>query len=430
VFPRTKIPTKHVRSNEREQFKNTAKHWQIVGHGGEYEAFGATQGISGVGAEWLLVEDPYPSREKAESTAYRDQVNEWYDDDLRPRRESTLSTDQDLSSILIIHTRWHQNDLIGHVMSKAKEHEETDDYVWLNFPGIRMDGQSVDLEFAGQSQLQRRQILEAFDAKGIPVDYDHETLVDPREYGEALWPDRRGAGDYVAERKTNTRKFWSLDQGQPTPPGGAIFEREWFESDDPDTDLRRWDYLPGSGEYIWTMDPKHGSKEPESSEVVVQLWYRPEDQASAYFVAERRGRWSEPETEEHLLELADDPLWARADAKYIEPEGDGQAIIDNLQSDIPGLQAIDTDKVRRGKKARARSIARYVKSGQVLLPPTKVYDDAPSLVDQLIKFPGAEHDDRVDCFCYAADYLLRDRDDDTDGGSYLDQYPDARDALR
>lgn len=410
VFPETSIPTKHVASDERESWKNTAKHWQIVGHGGEYEAFGAGQGIAGVGAEYLLVEDPYPNREKAQSKSYREGINTWFEDDLRERR-------QDNARILVIHTRWHQNDLIGHVTRTAREVEQRENWVWLNFPGIRMEGGGVQIHFAGQSPDERRAILRALEVKGVPVDYEDETIVDPRDAGGALWPHRRSAGELIAVRETQPRAFWSLIQGEPTPPGGSIFERSWIE---------RWEQLPTTeGRWVWACDPKHGSSEPDSSEAVVQLWFQPRTEpANAYLVDEHRGIWSEPETEDEFLRLGEHPLWSRASTKLVEAEGDGRAIVANLSGEIPGLTLCLTPsgptsfKSTDSKEQRGRAVARFFQSGNVKLPPDKVHPEVDSLIEQFARFPGAERDDRVDAAVYAVDYLLRDHDDEDDEDIY------------
>ncbi|MFB6375405.1 MAG: hypothetical protein ABEN55_20330 [Bradymonadaceae bacterium] len=409
VFPEVQIPSKNVVSQSSENWRNTASHWQIVEHGGGYRAFGSGEGISGVGGKYLICEDPYPNRKKAESQSYRDEINNWWEDDFSERTDPMTTP-----RFLIISTRWHQNDIIGHVTTHAKETEEYPNWVRVNFPGIRVDD-GFEIECCGYTEDEERAIRKALqDRIDIPLE-------DPREIGEPLWPLVGGSDKYEAARNTRPIKFWSLLQGEPMPPGGSIVEEEWLKADS-----RRWESLPGTkGEWIWTCDPKHGSDDDESSEAVIQLWFNPKRKpGNIYLVDEHKGIWSEPETEDEFLKLAKDSLWARADTKLVEAEGDGRAIVENLHDEIPGLTLCLTSdgptnfSTQDSKEDRFRAVSRFWRSGNVKLP-TKDY--APwitSFISQHVRFGSADRDDRVDASTYAVDYFLREEYDEDEDDPY------------
>jgi len=392
-YQNVEIPDNRVASDEREQWRNTAKEWEIVTHGGSYEAYGAGQGISGAGGDFLLVEDPYPSREKAQSSTFRQKVNTWYTDDLYERREND-------AKILIIHTRWHQNDLAGFLERRSGEIPETDDWVVLKMPGLRLNDEPIAY---ATGDLDIREV-----AQKVGVDIE-----DPRSTGEALWPDKRDEDDFEADRQTNPRKFWSLGQQQPQPDGGAVFTEAQM-----DAESNIWDSLPGAvGEWLLVCDPKGGSKDPDSSQCVIQLWFQPDHSpANIYLVDQAKGIWSQSETEDKIRELTETAVWRLADQIAIEDKGDGPGIKGHIEDEIPGVYLIEP---WAGKEQRARDVQRFFRSGNVHRPRRDHRDWVSEWRAQMTTFPGAERDDQVDTTVYAVDQLLgkrgqTDQDDDSD----------------
>lgn len=418
VFPDVKIPEKRVASDEREEWINRAKEWEIVGHGGHYECFGAGQGISGAGGNFIIIEDPYPSREAAESDSYREGINEWYDDDVYERRE-------DDARILVIHTRWHQHDLSGHLQADSEDVDEKDDWFVYRMPGLKLDDDHTVMYGTGDLDAQ-----EVADDIGI-------TLDDPREIGEALWPYKRSRDDFIAAKKSNPRKFWSLIQQLPQPPGGEIFESEWFDN--------RWAKLPSpQGYWFATCDPKHGSKEPDSSRCVIQLHFVPDDEPGhVYIVDQVRGLWEQTDTEDVIRVLAGhDPdsdvadidnfpqmaqwrhaLWQRCEQWILEAEGDGPGIKSHLKGEISGVRLVDP---WASKKQRARDVTTFWRTSDVFIPADD--DDrfpwVSAFVSEHETFPGGDHDDQVDTAVYGVDHALGSRGEtdeaEDDEGSFYD----------
>lgn len=77
--------------------------------GGEYFAVGAGVGIAGFRADLGIIDDPFGSREDAESRRVRDSRWDWYIDDFSSRQKPGAKR-------VIMHTRWHDNDLAGRIM--------------------------------------------------------------------------------------------------------------------------------------------------------------------------------------------------------------------------------------------------------------------------------------------------------------------------
>ena len=105
-----------VRSREyQEIFKCTltgdnaaVDDWSLT-NGSTFMAGGILSGIMGNRADLLILDDPIKGREEADSKVIRDKVWEAYKSDLRTRLKPG-------GSIVLIMTRWHEDDLAGRIL--------------------------------------------------------------------------------------------------------------------------------------------------------------------------------------------------------------------------------------------------------------------------------------------------------------------------
>jgi hypothetical protein len=85
-----------------------ADEWETRSGGG-VKAVGVGAGITGFGADLIIIDDPVKNRAEAESKNQRDNVWEWFTDDLTTRLEPN-------GSVILIQTRWHEDDLAGRLL--------------------------------------------------------------------------------------------------------------------------------------------------------------------------------------------------------------------------------------------------------------------------------------------------------------------------
>lgn len=83
--------------------------------------------LTGRGYHVIVVDDPHKSRQEAESATVRKRVIDGFTDDIATRLEPTGT------SIIVVHTRWHVSDLIGH-LTKERGWE------YVNLPAVDDDG--------------------------------------------------------------------------------------------------------------------------------------------------------------------------------------------------------------------------------------------------------------------------------------------------
>ena len=325
---------------------NRQNQWGSV-HGGGLYAVGVGSGVTGFGADLIIIDDPVKSRAEAESPTYRQRVLDWYQNDLYTRLHPG-------AAIVLIMTRWHSLDLAGQLLEEAKNGGEPWEVVSL--PAIAEENDTLG-----------------------------------RQPGEALWLDRYGTQDFDRIKKAiGSYAFSALYQQRPSPRDGGFFRHEWFAIVDPQPRnglaCRGWDTAatPGSGDYT------AGVKIVRDGEryVVTDAW---RGQVSP---AERRSRQrliAELDGFETIQHLAQDP---------------GSAGVDQVEHDVRNLAGfpVMTHKPTGSKEVRAMPFAAACEAGLVEIERGAWNRD---FIDELCSFPTGRNDDQVDAAADAFNYLSR-----------------------
>lgn len=191
IFSRTRLNNTNVRMTSGNWLRNSDI-FEIVDKGGSYRSAGVGGGITGMGGQWLICDDPFKARAEADSPVYRQRIWEWYTSTFYTRQE------QD-ARILIIMTRWHTDDLAGRLIAKAAEDPTADQWDVIQLPAI-----------AGQS----------------PAPYD------PRSPGEALWPGKYPLKKLLQMKASIDDYEWAaLYDQDPQAAGGVEWPAEYFGAD-------------------------------------------------------------------------------------------------------------------------------------------------------------------------------------------------------
>ncbi|MBP7377490.1 MAG: terminase family protein [Pyrinomonadaceae bacterium] len=102
---------------------NTASEWETRG-GGVVRSVGVGGGIAGFGAGLVVIDDPVRNRADAESEVFRSRVWDWFNDDIYTRLEPD-------AAIILIQTRWHEDDLAGRLLKEMEDGGEKREVVSL-----------------------------------------------------------------------------------------------------------------------------------------------------------------------------------------------------------------------------------------------------------------------------------------------------------
>ena len=108
--------------------------WETTAGGG-MRAVGVGAGITGQGGGLVIIDDPVKCREEANSPTYRERVWDWYREDLYTRLEPD-------GAIVLIQTRWHEDDLAGRILAS----EQAGAWTVVNLPAEAEAGDPLGRE--------------------------------------------------------------------------------------------------------------------------------------------------------------------------------------------------------------------------------------------------------------------------------------------
>lgn len=342
--------------------------WGPSGHIGSIWTAGIGKGTGKPGHR-LYIDDPIKGREEAESAAFRRQVHNWWDSVLSTREEPN-------NTVVVVHTRWHEADLIGYLLSKNLELEK--------------EGLEQECERWHVISLPI-QAVPANDIKPLPSTVTREP--DTRQPGEALDPGRFDE-KWIRRKKANTpeREWESVYQQRPSAGKGTVFflDRMKFygcpqwpgqEGDPllPDRFIRK----------ILSVDCTFDDT-PGSDMVAMGLWGQNE-----------HGAW--------LLDLVNERLdfpatTSMIESMYIrhkftellvEKKANGAAVIKSLTTKAQGYSVIAGGIGDMGsKESRANAASVEFNNGRVFFPRSAPWTN--TVVQQHVKFPADTYDDIVD----------------------------------
>ena len=324
--------------------RSGAIRWQLEGkdnNRASYIAAGVGGGITGEGADLLIIDDPFKNREEAESPVIREKVWSWY----RTVARTRLQPD---AAVILIMTRWHCDDLAGKLLKQAEENPEADQWEVLH--------------------------LEAID-----------------ENDNALWPGQYPIEELIKIRASiGSQDFTALYQGSPTEAKGNVFKRHW------------WKYYkarPKFNRLIQVWDTAFKENE-ENDYSVCALWGETDD--GYYLVDVWREKVEFPELKRAVRAAYES---AHPDMVIVEDKASGQSIIQELKRGEPGQPKIPImpQKADTSKLARAKSVTPLIESGWVWLPEYAPW--LHDFVEEHSAFPTGSHDDQVDTTSMALGYL-------------------------
>lgn len=327
--------------------------WEVLGHTGICRATSIMGAVPGKGADLLIIDDPIKNMSEVAKVEERDKLYEHYLSNFNARLH-------DNASVVIILTRWHDDDLAGRILQETEKLKQMGepyrDWEIFSFPAV----------------------AEEEDILG-------------RKVGEVIWPERYPL-EYMLEIKSMVgRKIWSsLYQQNPIIESGDIFTGDDFQRyntppDEFDTIIQSWDTT-----FKNTLGADY---------VVGQVWGKKD--SKFYMLYQVRGRFSFNETKQLIVATAQ--KFPKAAAILIEESANGYAIINELSSTIPGIIPI---KAIGSKESRASAVTPYVEAHNVFLPADSTGD---MIIDECTRFPYGKNDDQVDALTQALNYF-RDND--------------------
>lgn len=333
--------------------------WDIDKHEGGMYTAGVGGPITGKGANLLILDDPIKNSAEAQSPTIRENQWEWYKSTFRTRAEPG-------AIILIIMTRWHEDDLVGRILAEQAEDPDADKFMRIRLPAI---AEEPDEEFPEPDPLGR-----------LP--------------GEALWPERWPV-DKLTPYMTNDYVWSALYQQRPAPREGGLFKRDWFDvvplpSEKPKKVVRYWDMA--------ATEVKKGEDPDWTVGCKVALY--PD---GTYCVLDVERVRKSPEKVEALIKRT-----AVLDGRLVrirmeqEPGSAGKGQISHYSRNILRGFIFKGNRVTGSKTIRAELASSKAEKGEIKVA------RAPwnrEFFREVTKFPNAKWDDQVDAFSGAIEDL-------------------------
>ncbi len=342
---------------------SAAHEWQLDGHLGGVITSGIGGALTGRPVDVLIIDDPVKGRKEADSETYREACWSWW-------TESGSTRLAPGAPVILLMTRWHEDDLAGRLLAS----ESADEWTHVNIPAL------ADHDPAkGETDPLGRE--------------PGEWLRSARRRTRAMWERIR--------RQVGSRAFAALYQGRPAPAEGGILKRAWWRFYGAPRAVQRSDgtwHAVGAAEVILSVDCAF--KDTKSSDwVVIQVWAR--RGSRAWLLHQVRDRLDMPATAEAIRQVS--AAWPQAKRKLIEEKANGAAVIQSLRGQIGGLIPINpTDS----KESRANAVAPFIEAGDVELPDPSFAPWVAGFVDECASFPNGSHDDQVDGMTQALQRLM------------------------
>jgi predicted phage terminase large subunit-like protein len=351
TFPATRLSRSNVVTRADLPALRNSTIFEVVGARGYFLSAGVGGPITGRGMTLGIIDDPIKNREEANSPTIREKIWNWYTSTFLTREEAR-------ARIVIIMTRWHEDDLVGRVLRQAKETGEH----WhvLSLPAV----------------------LDCPPCEG-----------DTRKLGDPLWPKKYDAVKLDRRRKAIGEFEWlSLYQQRPTPIGGGIFQRVWWRHCEERERPTRFDHVWQS----WDL----GFKKEGRSRVAGLVFAA--RGAKLYILDAFVDHLSYVETRDAIRRTTE--RHPQAYAKVVEDRANGPAIMSDLAGELGGFISWPPKGVAMDDKvARASAASPVVRAGDVTLPPRSV-PWVDGFIEELASFPAGLYDDQVDAFSQGIAY--------------------------
>ena len=355
--------------------------WETA-DGGRCRAAGLKGGITGYGAELFIIDDPIKNKEAAESEAIIAKLH----DEMGPSVQSRIHPG---GKLIVIQTRWVENDIIGYIEKNWSE------FIWktINLP---CECEDPDNDPLGR-KLGDSLMGEHLGDVGLPqrICNDNKWLRSKKILVMA------GEGE---------RTWNALYQGHPSAQNGNLFKEDWWQ-------LYSREHVKFTDFEYTCLSVDATFKKTDTADMVsMQLWGMAQNHAYLYKLINRRMGFVE--TVRKIRDLVKD--FPNIDQLIIEDKANGSAIIDTLHY-IDGMPPIVGINPLGGKYSRAQAVSPFVASLSVHIPNDFTSAEAAEIewdgnevlaphkrfILQHSRFPFAKHDDMVDACSQALTRLIK-----------------------
>lgn len=352
IFPNTRLNEKNVATDAKGAFLKNSQEFEVIDRLGSYKAVGTMGPLSGRTVDLAIIDDPIKDRVEANSPTYRQRLWEWYLNVLETRLHNN-------SKVLMILTRWHEDDLAGRLLEREPEKWDV-----IKLPALR------------------------------EKEVTHPK--DKRKLGEALWEARHSKEKLMRMRGLDEKTFISLYQQRPAPEEGNKVKSRWFEY------CHAKEVPENLKKDLWIDGAYTKKTENDPTGLMVTAF---DKNTSTLYVWNAHDDYLEmPDLLDLVPEHSKLHHLNGKSLVFIEPKASGKSLKQMLKK-ITKLNVVEIDNhlVNEGKEARIQVASPKVRAGRVVLVKGTWND---RFVNQICTFPNATNDEYVDLLGYACHHYF------------------------
>jgi len=380
-------------------FNRDAEHYYGNNQGGTRLATSPDSSGTGEHGHRILIDDPINAKDAdADSKSTLNEANKWFDSTVPSRGLDGVMTPDgrviDHARVIIMQ-RLHEDDLAAHALS-------IEPWVVLCIPERYYSGHPY--AYRGQAGRTSKEDLGSIFGEG-----------DPRAEDEILWPERRSeAASNALSKQLRHRSSGQLQQ-MPAPKEGQSLLRSWWRFYEPNlfSDVKR---RPHCTMVVQSVDCPLKDKQTNDM-ISIQAWGC--KGADRYLIDIRTSHMSYSQAKRAVIEQAKyvRAMYPKARQKIlIENGGYGPELIIDLKRILTGVEKIPAG-LEGDKEIRADSAADDLQAGNVWLPGIgagadvtlgpagTVAKDIHDFIESCAVFPHGKHDDDVDAWSMAMNWL-------------------------
>lgn len=349
--------------------------------GGKVFFIGVGGTITGRTADYIIIDDPYKGDDDEFTSTHLEKIWNWF-------YKVAYSRGSNKTRICVIHTRWHEDDLIGRLCDESHPERNkrydgiADDWVHMNIPGV----------------IKSKRLAKALGLT-LRVQKDPKIVAQfGTEPMTALWPKEKSLSFFAQWKKGSPRTFSALVMGSPAPDDGVYFTEDMIVEYGPND-------LPEDLRHYGASDHATGQNEENDFTVI-----------GCAAIDENDDIWILPdlfmervETDVTVEEIINQMRTHKPSIWWMESELISKSFGPFLRKrmiETRTYTVLDPVTPTKDKKRRARSIQGRMSMKKVHFPRF-----APwwlTAKNQLLKFPYGANDDFVDWLAYIGLGLVKE----------------------
>ena len=315
--------------------------------GGGYTSVGVGGAITGKGFKIGIIDDPFKNREEADSEVIREARWSWWKSTFYTRREG-------ISAIIVIMTRWHNDDLVGRLLDQQAKYEQDnekhfDKWTRIRFPAIAEEDEPF------------------------------------RKKGDPLWPEKFDLQALETTRNALGPYEWSaLYQARPISSEDQEFKEYWIK-------YRSWDEVEALDTRKFATIDTGGAKKENDYTGIVRNYV---DSSNKWNIKAMRVHFDPKEIINYIFRLHDEGFEKIGieETMYtiaLKPFLDDECRKRNKFPNIIPLKHHSTQK-----EVRIRGLIPRYSSGSIY----HIKGECSDLEGEMVSFPKGANDDTLDSF--------------------------------